>query len=923
MGRMPVIGETFCHYRIVERIGVGGMGEVYRATDTNLGRDVALKFLPEAFAKNNERMARFRREAQVLALLNHPNIATIYGLEDSNGNCALAMELVEGPTLAERIAGATVGSGHASPTDKGTPSGVPMPLDETLPIVKQIAEGLEYAHERGIIHRDLKPANVKVRPDGTVKILDFGLAKALEETPAATSINTSPTISAAATFEGIILGTAAYMSPEQARGKLVDRRCDIWSFGALLFEMLSGKQAFAGEDVSHTLAAVIMAEPDWSMLPGNLPAPLGRLLRRCLTKDSRRRLQAIGEARIAIEDCLAGAADVGAIPPAGSSGEGQAAPLQLWRRALPWALAAVLALALVALVIGNPLRTPRPSRRPVARLTVMLPPIDRVALGPLGHIALAPDGSRLVYVANHSGSTQLYLRSIDRFEATPIPGTEGAESPFFSHDGQAVGFFADGKLKKVSLSGGVPVSLCSAPANRGGSWGLDDTIIFAPSVTLGLFRVSAAGGTPKPLTVPDRKKGEYAHRWPDILPGGRAVLFTAWTGSTFDEARIGVLSLETGEQRILVEGGTYARYVPSGHVVYARAGGLLAVPFDLKRLEVTGSPIPILEGVSMDPTFGAAEFSSAADGSLAYVPGGSRVGERTLLWVDRKGAARALPAPPREYLSPRLSPDGQRLAIAIHGTLNGLWLYDLGRGTLTRLTAPTNIPFPVWTPDGKHVTFEAGPSGTLNLYWMPADGSGAAERLTTSENPQSPGSWSPDGQVFAFSALDPTTGWDIWELNLEGDRKPRPFLQTPSNEYGPMFSPDGRWLVYGSDESGRREVYVRPFPGPGGKVQISTEGGVQPVWARNGRELFYRDGDKMMATAVETKPVFAAAKPKVLFEGHYETGVFPFESDYDVSPDGQRFLMIKASEQESGATQLNVVLNWSDELRRLAPSGKP
>jgi serine/threonine-protein kinase len=402
------------------------------------------------------------------------------------------------------------------------------------------------------------------------------------------------------------------------------------------------------------------------------------------------------------------------------------------------------------------------------------------------------------------------------------------------------------------------------------------------------------------------------------------VLFTAWTGSSFDEARIGVLSLETGEQRILVEGGTYARYVSSGHVVYARAGGLLAVPFDLKRLEVTGSPISILEGVSMNPTFGAAEFSSTADGSLAYVPGGSRVGERTLLWVDRKGAARPLPAPPRVYLSPRLSPDAQRLAIAIEGTHNGVWLYDLGRGTLTVLTtsAPL-IPFPVWTPDGKYVTFGGGPIGALNLYWMPTDGSGAAERLTTSENSQWPGSWSPDGQEFAFSELDPTTGYDIWVLNLEGDRKPRPFLQTPSNEYGPMFSPDGRWLAYGSDESGRREVYVRPFPGPGGKLQISTEGGVQPVWARNGRELFYRDGDKMMATAVETRPVFAAAKPKVLFEGHYETGVFPFESDYDVSPDGQRFLMIKASEQESAATQLNVVLNWSDELRRLAPAGKP
>jgi hypothetical protein len=755
-----VAGTKLGSYEVLGRIGSGGMGEVYRARDTKLNRDVALKVLPEVFPRNAERMARFRREAQVLASLNHPNIATIHGLEESHGHCALVMELVGGPTLAERISGTTVGAGLAPPTGKGTPRGAPataaMTLDEALPIAKQIAEGLEYAHERGVIHRDLKPANVKVRPDGTVKILDFGLAKALEETPRAGSVSDSSTISAAATREGMILDTAAYMSPEQARGKTVDRRCDIWSFGAVLFEMLSRKQALPGEDVSHTLAAVIMKEPDWDMLPNNVPAPVGRLVRRCLTKDPKQRLRDIGEARIAIQHTLSGTPDVGAglVPFPLERGRSQGAPLQLWRRTLPWGVAtAILALALVSMLLWVTLRpAPGPATRPI-RLTVNLSVGDRLAGGPLPHMALAPDGSRLVYVANHGGSTQLCLRSIDRFEATPIPGTEGADSPFFSADGQSVGFSAGGKLKRVSLSGGPPLTLCSAPIHRGASWGPGDTIIFAPSITSGLFRVSAGGGTPMPLTSPDRKKGQISHRWPGILPGGKAVLFTIWTGAggSFDITRIGVLSLETREQRVLVDGGSYGRYVSSGHIIYARAGRLLAVPFDLKRLEVTGPSISILEGVSMNALSGAAEFSIFGDGSLAYVSGGSGISNRTLVWVDRKGVARPLPAPPRVHTSPRISPDGQQVALGIQGTNPGLWLYDRARETLTRLTESIIVPRSVSTPDGKRLTFVSAPSGAMNLYWMPADGSGAAERLATSENLQYPGSWSPDGQVLAFS----------------------------------------------------------------------------------------------------------------------------------------------------------------------------
>jgi Tol biopolymer transport system component/tRNA A-37 threonylcarbamoyl transferase component Bud32 len=929
---MPLMaGAKLGPYEILAPLGAGGMGEVYRARDTKLGRDVALKVLPEAFAKDAERMARFKREALVLASLNHPNIASIYGLEDSGNAHALVMELVEGPTLADKILVAQgPRSGPAAFREEEPQrrrAGVALPIDEALAIANQIAEALEYAHEKGIIHRDLKPANIKVTPEGTVKVLDFGLAKALEREAASSAISDSPTLTQAATQAGVILGTAAYISPEQARGKPVDRRADIWAFGCVLYEMLVGERAFAGETTSDVLAAVIRADPDFAALPHDTPLRIRDLLVRSLNKDPKKRLRDIGDARIAIEETLSGADYVAAVSDRRATVG--TPPLQRpWLRALPWALLAALG---VGMALWSLLRAPSPAPRPVARLVINLSPTDWMTAGPISHIVLSPDGSRLVYAAARGGTSQLYVRPIDRFEATPIPGTERAGSPFFSPDGQSVGFFAESKLKRVSLSGGAPITVCVAADNRGGSWGPDDTIIFSPSLLTGLFRVAAAGGTPTPLTTLDREKGEFGHRYPEILPGGKAVLFTIHTNSNFDYARIGVLSLETGERRVLIEGGTYARYVPTGHLVYARAGGLLAVPFDLKRLQVTGPPVSILEGVTMNTSFGIAEFSPSADGSLAYIPGGATGGDRTLFWVDRKGATQQLPAPPRGYMSPRLSPDGRRLAVGIEGANPGVWVYDLERGTLTRLIENQIwFPWPIWSPDGKHVTFQSAPDGMLNVYWMPADGSGAAERLTAAENYKVPGAWSPDGKVLAYTEVDPATGLHVRILNLGADPsaalraggKGLPFLPPPSNEGGPAFSPDGRWLAYQSEESGRSEIYVRPFPGPGGKSLISTDGGTEPVWARNGRELFYRNSDKMMATAVETKPTFVAAKPRLLFEGHYETGFYAFEPNYDVSPDGQRFLMIKASEQESGPVHINVVLNWFEDLKRRVPTGK-
>ena len=605
--------------------------------------------------------------------------------------------------------------------------------------------------------------------------------------------------------------------------------------------------------------------------------------------------------RIAIEETVSGTVEAGAV-------RGQ----KNWVRTLQLAVAGFLAIAAIIPLIGFLMRAPRPPTQAITRLVVTLPPSDHLEVDDVT-VALSPDGSRLVYVASHGGSVdQLYLRSISRFEAPPILGTEGAYNPFFSPDGQSVGFAAKGKLKKVSLSGGAPLTICSASLLRGAAWGPDDTIIFAPSTGSGLYQVSAGGGVPTPLTVPDQKKGDVSHRWPEILPGGKALLFTIWAGV---DRQIGVLSLETREQRVLVEGGTYPRYVPPGYIVYAREGGMLAVPFDPKRLVVTGPRVSVLQGVDMNPSNGGVNLSSSADGSLAFVPGGAKGGERTLLWVDRKGATQTIPAPPRRYGTIRLSPDGQRLAAMITDTNPGLWIYELDRGTLTRLTTSVLNPYAIWTPDGKRVTFRSAISNPFSLVSMPTNGSGVEEHLTTGEGLPMPGSWSPDGQVLAFSEQNPTTGWDIWVLKLEGDRKPRPFLQTLSNESGAMFSPDGRWLVYQSDESGRNEIYAGSFPEAGRKWQISTEGGTEPLWARNGRELFYRNGDQMMAAAVETKPTFTAGKPELLFKGDYVTGPTDFWPNYGVSSDSQRFLMVKAAEQERAVSQINVVLNWSEELK--------
>jgi serine/threonine-protein kinase len=649
-------------YEIRSSLGEGGMGIVYRARDTILKRDVALKLLPPQFAQDNERLLRFQREAEVLASLNHPNVAQIYGLEGTGVSRCIVMELVDGETLQQRL-------------KRG-----PIPIEETLQIAKQIAEALEAAHEKGVVHRDLKPANVKVTPDGKVKVLDFGLAKALAEETRASDLQNAPTEGASPTIQGVILGTAAYMSPEQARGKTVDKRTDIWGFGCVLYELLTGKRAFYGEDTNEPLAAVLKGEPDWTALPPGTPPSIRVLLRRCLQRDMARRLRDATDARIEIEDALAVPAAVSPAAPASIT-------TPTWRRMLP--TAAMVFLSVVAGIVAWNLKPPPvPDARPVSRLMVALPPNTTFVGGTDSGIALSADGTHLAYVASAKGAPpQVYVRALDAPDASPLTGTEGAFSPFFSPDGQWIGFFSAGKLKKISVNGGAALTLCNVAGANGGSWGRNDTIVFSPTPTSGLFVVSAAGGEPKPFTT--LQPGNISHRWPQFLPDGKTVVFTIVlasaraTGGIADDSEIAVQQLNSTEHKVLIRGGTSPRYASTGHLLYYRAGTIMAVSFDAERLEMTGQQTPVMETVLGDPNGGVAQFSVSNLGSLTYVSGGPQSANLNLVWVDRHGIAQPLAAPPRAYRAPRLSPDGRRVAVGIDADV---WIYDISRDTLTRFT---------------------------------------------------------------------------------------------------------------------------------------------------------------------------------------------------------------------------------------------
>jgi len=896
-------GQRIGSYQIEAWIGAGGMGEVYKALDTKLNRQVAIKILLPAVADDPDRLARFSREAQLLALLNHPHIAQIHGLEDAGGLHALVMELIDGPTLADRIA-------------QG-----PIPVDEALRVAAQIAEALEAAHEQGIIHRDLKPANIKVREDGTVKVLDFGLAKAIDPASSAgVGAVSTPARAVLATQAGVIIGTAAYMSPEQARGRPVDRRADLWAFGAVLYEMLTGRTAFPGETVSDTIVAILEREPDWNALPAAVPLPVRTLIRRSLAKDRRQRIADISVAQFVLQDPATG-------PPMTAT---SAARPSLWRRMTMPSGMWLIGVAMSGAAFWYATRAV-PSPR-VSRFLITPPGATALTVsGLFRDLALTPDGTRLVYVGANGAS--LFVRPFDQLDATPLTGLNAAFGPFVSPDGQWVGVFdgaAAPALKKVAITGGAVVTLGRPDGpTRGASWAADDTIIFATiNEATGLQRITAAGGEPTVLTRPNRAGGEADHVWPEILPGSQAVVFTITsTTGRLDQAQVAVLDLRTGTQTVLIRGGSDAHYVSSGHLVYAAEGTLKAVAFDLARLAVVGSATTVLPQVQTSAT-GAANAVVAANGTMVYVPGGVANGIRnSLVWVDRRGQETAMPAPPRSYVYPRLSPNGSRLAFFISDQELDIWLWDLSRPTLTRVTFDAGLEsYPVWAPNGRQLFFSTERGGPRNIFAQAADGTGVPARLTESDNAQFPTSVSPDGTRLVFTEMASATApaGDVLQLRLDGRHTVTPLVQTPFSERNGEVSPDGNWLAYEADDSGRYEIYVRPFPDvTRGLWQVSTEGGTRPLWARSGQELFYlAPTGALMRVGVGRGPMWGATEPTKLFEGRYGPPAFHTGRTYDVSHDGQRFLMIKNNapgDPNATPASMVVVLNWTEELKRLVP----
>jgi eukaryotic-like serine/threonine-protein kinase len=944
---MPLIpGTQLGPYEIIGPLGVGGMGEVYRARDSKLGREVALKVLPAAFAADVERMARFRREAQVLASLNHPNIAAVYGLEDgslpedkppavhldpnsssrapvivSGTPPALVMELVEGPTLAERLRQRR------------------LELEDSLPIARQIAEALEAAHDRGIIHRDLKPANVKIRPDGVVKILDFGLAKAVQGDPASSDLQNSPTISHMTTMAGTILGTAAYMSPEQAKGKTLDRRTDVWSFGCVLFEMLSGKQAFSGETSSDILADVIRGEPHWQELPATLPARLSELLRRCLQKDSKQRLQAIGEARIAIEQTLAeitvvanssietmaaaAASASGVHPPnAASPSSGISAPslaaIPVASRKgsiLPWILAALFA-SLAAWMGYNQIAY---SKNPAPAIVTQILPPDGETFALTGNYAgppvLSPDSRYLAFVtANKDGLRRLWIRPLSDAKPQLIANSDGATEPFWSPDSRSVAYFASGKMYRVDISGGSSRLVTVATNSRGGAWSSNGTILYGPNPALGLWTVPESGGPGQALTKPDPIVHTPNRRWPQFLPDGKHFICFARSDVTAAESGVFAGSLDGSPLKLILHTDSSAIYAPPGYLLFIQGGVLVAQKFDLRSLSVSGEPLPLAQHAEVNAIVYRGIVAASDNGLLVYGTGSGAQGSYSIQWADRQGKVLQTIGDPAEYSDPRISHDGQKLAVSIDTGEGGnnIWVFDLAHGTRNRVTFGNGINAgATWSPDDKSLIFSSGRGGTFQLYEQPADGSGEARRITDSTATEVAGFWSRDGKYLAYTV--PNSGNDasqIWLLPFFGARKPYAFLHSSYDVLNPAISPDSKWLAFASNETGHNEIYVVPLAGGAGKWQVSSQGGVEPRWSSTGNEISYLspDGDLMVADIQSSSNSIGVGKVTKLFHVGETSALTIFR--YDFPPDGKRFLVMTAGVQ-AHTDPLTVVSNWT------------
>jgi eukaryotic-like serine/threonine-protein kinase len=884
-------GVRLNQYEVVDKLGEGGMGEVYKARDTRLQRHVAIKILPGAFARDADRVARFEREAHVLASLNHPHIAQIYGVEESGGMAALVMELVDGRTLAEMPLGA-----------------VGIALDDALDIARQIAEALEAAHEQGVVHRDLKPANVKVRPDGTVKILDFGLAKAMITEPAGVSaaLDDSPTFtSPAVTQLGVILGTAAYMAPEQARGKAIDRRVDIWAFGCVLYEMLTGRRPFAGETVTDVLSAVVSREPDWHALPAGVPAPVRELVRRCLQKDPRKRLRDIGEARLILE--------------APHNGSVAAAPhITTAFARLPWAIAAIagaLAVATAGWSYVRISRSPRATAPGTVTLFDVQAPDTASALTLVFRptIALSANGGALAFVAASAGIDHVYVRTRRDTSVWMVPGSDRGTSPALSPDGTSVVFFADGQIRKATL-GGEPTSIGTAADLRGLSWADDGMIVFAPDAATPLVTMSAGGGPPRQLTT--LGPGERTHRWAQALPGGKAVLFTVGTQSSpdnYDSGNIDAVITATGERRVVLAGTAMARYCGDGHLLFTKGGSLYSIGFDPDRLTTSGESVQVAAAIARDPSTGAAQFACASDGTLAYVPATSLSDMRQLSWADESGRMESVKLPPGPYQEARISPDG-RYAVMLGGTsLNGdVWVLEFASGTFRRFTFTSSNTAPIWSADGRTVYFTSfDPASFVStLMKKPADGSRDASAVGTIKARGYVAWVDPKETAAIFDAVEPGSDrGDIIRVSFGPPSAAQALVRTPKNEFCSSLSPNGQWLAYQSDETGRHEIHVLDLGGSGARWQVTTEGGAEPHWSPDGRQVFYRTSNRLMAVPLESGNTFRYGKPRPLFDGIYNSGIESGRT-YDVDPKNKRFLLVRPADTGPSPRAVRMTLNW-------------